>query len=602
MTPFIRMQPSLSRDFALFSVFILFVLLLASGWVTAETFGNYRREMHKRMESEALRLDRALIVEVENASYILESVGRQIQTTGPEKQDLIAQLFFSFAKTTGVQHGIFSWVDREQRITVASNVGVLKEAIEVSDRDYVKKSIAEPWKVHIGRPILGRLSQKWVLPMSLGLTDASGTYVGTVVIALDTDKLTDDVSRTLKDADVRFAITNLALTVLTQNAASTGFFNSTFDPAVLQAIDFEKVPAGELVRGSLLKGPMQYAYYERSSQYPYIIFLGPDAAKARAELRGALMQRLLLLVLVAIFLLFVLYLVRSRIIHPVMALTAQTARIARGEGFDAAAVPGPLEIEQLATEIRRVYDYLEERRRVEAELRQKNSELNRIKEAAQLTNQVKADFFNYVGQELTEPVEVILEQIETIKDQHFGPLGNPLYGVHAREVHEHASQLLAMLADIKTIAEAETGLLALNETEVDIGFILQKTVRIFREKPPITAEVQLDVSAQLPRLMGDELRLKQMVLHILNASARQLSVGETIRITSSMRAQELSLMFTYTGAAQGGQAPIVQRSKHGLDMAMARLLVAMHQGVLELKTLPGRTTVVTVRFPAIRVV
>lgn len=605
-----RTQPSLSRDFTLLSVIIIIMLLLVSLWVAVETTQNFRRDVYKRMETESLRLDRALIVEIENASYILESVGRQIQATSAEDHEGIAQLFFSFAKTEGPKRSIFSWVTREQMLTVSSNLGVLSKPIDVSDRDYMKKSIAEPWKVHIGRPIDGRLSGKWVLPLSLGLTDSNGTYAGTVIVALDSEKLADDIGRTLKDSGVRFAITNTALTLLTQNDAAQQFFTSTFDLKRLSQLDFGTEPSGTYTSGSLFDGEKGYAYYERSSQYPYIIFLGLDPARTQADLRKQLVPRLVQLFVIALFLLFVLYTVRRRIIQPVMGLTAQTARIVRGERYDEEATAGPMEIELLSHEIKRLYDYIEERRRIEAELRLKNAELNRIKEAAQLTNQVKAEFFAYVGEQLSEPTEMILEQIETIKDQQFGPLGSPIYGQHAYEVYEHAQQLMAMLADVKAISEAETGLLALAETDIDLGFILQKTLRIFRDKSQI--DVQLDVPAGLPRLRGDELRLKQLVLNILQASARHLNPGDVIRVSANVKAQELALHFAYVSnvVADGTRlkslgtlvSSSAARSKHGLELALARLLVAMHQGTLDMKTTQDRTTTVTVKFPAIRVI
>ena len=50
---------------------------------------------------------------------------------------------------------------------------------------------------------------------------------------------------------------------------------------------------------------------------------------------------------------------------------------------------------------------------------------------------------------------------------------------------------------------AETGLLALSEAEVDLNFILQKTVRIFREKNSGGVDVQMDVPAGLPRPVGE---------------------------------------------------------------------------------------------------
>ena len=153
----IRTQPSLSRDFTLLSLFIVVILVLVSAWVTVETLNTHAQTVTRQLENDALRIDRALIVETETASYILESLGRQIQATGLEDSNAIAQLFFSFAKTEGPKRSVFSWVDKNQMLIISSNFGLLDTAIDVSDRDYIKKSIAEPWKVHIGRPIFGRL-------------------------------------------------------------------------------------------------------------------------------------------------------------------------------------------------------------------------------------------------------------------------------------------------------------------------------------------------------------------------------------------------------------------------------------------------------------
>ena len=581
-----RTQPSLSRDFALLSVFIVFLFIVASAWVAVQTVRGYSDEVRKQMENEALRLDRALIVEIENASYVIESIGRQIEAGGSENEDKIAQLFFSFAKNEGGKKSVFSWINKAQMVSVSNNLGMLPKPIDVSDRDYIKKSIADPWKVHVGRPIEGRTSRKWVLPLSLGLTDKSGAFIGAVVISLDTENLVDAIGRTLKDSGVRFAITNTALTLLTQTAAAEEFFTHNFDVARLSKIDFDKTTSGEYSRGSLFDKIHLYSYFERSSQYPYIIFLGLDPARSHEAVMDLLMPRLLQLSILAIFLLSVLWTLRKRIIQPVIALTEQASHVARGNKTTIDYVAGPGEIEHLAHEIKRLCDYIEERRRVESELRLKNTELTRIKEAAQLTNQVKADFFANVGQELSEPASAILAQSETLKVQ------SPA----AQDIYQQATQLLAMLDDIKAISKAETGLLAIQEAEIDLMFVLQKSIRIFRERQTTGVEVQLDVM-QLPHVKGDELRIKQLVLNVLNAASHQLAPSETIRITSSTKTQELSLIFSYSSAA-GTHAT---RSKHGLEIALARLLVAMHQGTLDMKTGNDRVTMITVKFPAIRV-
>ena len=581
-----RTQPSLSRDFTLLSVFIVFLFLVASAWITAQTVRSYSEELRTQMESESLRLDRALIVEIENASYILESIGRQIAATGTEHDDSIAQLFYSFAKTEGSKRSVFSWVNKSQSVTVSNNLGILSKPIDVSDRDYIKKSIAEPWKVHVGRPIEGRTSHKWVLPLSLGLTDKNGNFIGAVVLSLDTENLVDTIGRTLKDSGVQFAITNTSLTLLTQTTATQEFFSKNFDLDRLAKIDFDATTSGEYSRGSLFNTHRLYSYFERSSQYPYIIFLGLDPARSHDSIITTLTPRLFQLAVLALFLLGILWTVRKRIIQPVIALTEQASHVARGSKTTIDSVSGPGEVEQLAYEIKRLCDYMEERRRVESELRLKNAELMRIKEAAQLTNQVKADFFAYVGQELTDPASSIATLSEVLRQQYPA----------ASTIHQHATHLLAMLDDIKAIAKAETGLIAIHEHEIDLMFLLQKAIRIFRDRQTAGVDVQFDI-LQLPRVLGDELRLKQLTLNVLNAISYQLATGETIRITSNLKAQELSICFSYSSMA-GTHAT---RSKHGLEIALARLLIAMHQGSLEMKTTAERITIITVKIPAIRV-
>jgi signal transduction histidine kinase len=155
-----------------------------------------------------------------------------------------------------------------------------------------------------------------------------------------------------------------------------------------------------------------------------------------------------------------------------------------------------------------------------------------------------------------------------------------------------------MLEEIKAISRAETGLLALNESVVDLTFVLQKTIRIFREKAAVPCEVSLDISNNLPQVRGDELRIKQMLLNILSTAAHHANPGEPIRIASSLKAQELSLSFSYLS---GGTQTIATRSRSNLELALARLLVALHQGTLEMKTLQDRVTVITLKFPALRV-
>ncbi|MFN7452816.1 MAG: hypothetical protein ACK5ZH_05145 [Alphaproteobacteria bacterium] len=606
----IRTQPSLHRDFALLSLFIIVTFFLVAAWVAYETFEDHTEKVINQMEGDALRIDRTLLVTIENNAYLLESLGRQILAGDPKDLDAIARLFRSFDKRGEVGYNIFLWADAQQGIRVASNLGVVKKPIDVSDRDYIKKAIAEPWKVHVGRAIEGRVSQKLVLPLSLGLTRENGEFLGVVSISLDIRELSDAISSAVKDSEIRFAVTTTSLSLVLEYGKEPGYFNRYFNLDSLLALNFKNNRAGLISHPGIFNHREIFRYYEVTSRYPFVIFL-TYAPSVSGSLYPIILPRLLQLLIIAVFLLFVLYIVRQRIIRPVMQLTQRTADIMQGQEFDPGLAAGPLEIYQLAQEIGRMHDYIEERKRVESELRLKNAELMRIKAAAQITNQVKADFFGHISQDLSEPVQLILAGIETLKDQHFGPLNNPRYEQHARDIFAQAQHVLVMLQEMKSISEAEAGLLALSDSEIDLTLTLQKCVRIFKERSGYKVEVALDTNIALPRLKADDLRVKQLVLNILDTIAPQLRPGEIIRILPQMKSGELLIVFAYsalsserrhTGHEPSVTLPSASASiSTGIHIALARLLIALHQGSLEMKTLPDHTTHISVRFPGSRV-
>lgn len=604
----IRTQPSLSRDFTMLSLFILFILVVVSIWVARQTHNENGERILKQLENESLRIDRALIVEIENASYILESVGRQIAIMPELDLERVNQLFQSFDRRDYAKNSFFSWGNNNQMLVDSSVTGVLTPPIDISDRDYVKKAITKPWELHIGRPVQGRISNKWVLPLSLGITNKKGDYLGVLILSLDISNLTREISKVIKEQGISFAITNLSLTLLTQDSADVDFFSKNFDIKQLANIDFDSAPTSILNKPHVWDGSGIYSYYERSSEYPYVIFLGYDAQLSAEAVRSTLIPQIAQLCAIAGFLLYVLWLVKRRIIQPVIQLTQQVHRMARGERMNLVSEPGPIEIEYLQHEIQRLYKYLEERRRVESELRTKNAELLKIKEAARITHQVRADFYEQVGQQLSEPIAQIQAQAETLKDQHFGPLPNNKYQQNATDIYLLAEQVNMVLQDIRSITEAESGLLIINETEFEITSLLQKTVRQFKEKEGQNLDIQLDFGHKNLLIRADELRFRQLLLTLLHECSAHLNAGDVIRISVQDKGDELQLLFGYGEPTdrdhrRSRSLDLSQRQQkiHGLSIALARLLVAMHEGSMETRTLPDKTFQIIVRWPQSRI-
>lgn len=618
----INTKPSLYRDFALLSVLIVMILFIVAIWVSYETYQDHAEKIIKQLENEAVRIDRTLIIEIERASYLVESLGRQIFYDGTSKKDKISNLFNSFDKSANPKNSEFFWVNKNQEIVLSSRGGFTEKPIDVSDRDYMKKSITAPWQIHIGQPILGRTSEKWTMPIGMGISDDDGNFLGAVVITLDINSFSREINNVIKQDGISFAVTNQAFTLLTEQDRSKDFFTKTFNISRLATLDFQKDYGGVYSRGDLFNPDKVFAYYERSSQYPYIIFVGYDGTTSINTIRTILLPRLFQIIVIALFLLSILWMVRKRIIQPVISLTESTASIVRGKGFQPISDNGPAEIEQLAFEIRRMGEYIVERKRIEAELQQKNSVLLKIRESAKITNDIKAQFFEQVGQALIQPASTIREYAESLKNELFGPIGSVKYSEISQDIFRSSQDMLDMLQDVLAISKAETGLLALNDSAVDIPFIIQKCIRLMHERTRFSGiDVIQDIPAELPKLMADELRLKQLLLNVMMGAASQLEANDVIRIDANTNHEQFTIRIGYRPRGAENNPATIQRAVHfsadlsrngrsdssaqstkGLGLALSQLIIAMHGGSLDMKTATDGSVTISLIFPLIRIV
>lgn len=592
----IRTQPSLNRDFTLLSLFIVFLMLMMSAWVAFETYDSQKKQITQRLQSATSRMDNALNLEIQHTRYIIETISHQIIDTDTQQLSKIAKIFQSFSIQNRSDQAIFSWINREQQLVVNSSFGVLENPIDVSDRDYVKRALAEPWKITLGRPIKGRITKRWVLPMSIGIASENGTFIGVLYVGLIIDTLKHEAAHAIGDRAIDFSITNRAFSILTESDSKNGGYKRFFDLSTLVKKDFI-TPQRRLYSAAKPFDPRSiYAYYETSEKQPFIYFLMFDRAESIAQLRQLLLARILQLLAVGTFLLFVLWTVRKRIIQPVLLLSQHTHAATLGNSFDANTNEGPQEIQTLTREIYKFWLFIQERKRIEAGLRLKLSELVRIRESATLTNQVKADFFSFIAESLRTPLQMIREQSETIKDQHFGPITNQKYLKNADDIYHHADAVLHTLTDIMKIAASENGLIALKEEEIHTVHSLQKTITRFHDEHNHNYLVQMDSASPFPNLYGDKLRINQLFFHVLAVAARQISSGDVIRISSNIRSGELSIFFAYTHDSRRA----LQTLSVSMSVALARLLISLHSGTLEIKTTTDRITTITLKFPASR--
>lgn len=623
----LKTQPSLSRDFAILSSAILFVLCIISLSVTYSTYTGHAESVVLSMEKESERIDVALATEMQSASYLLSALGKQIVLDDERDLVRLAQVMKSFDNKDYI-YSILSWISPEQMLVVSSNKGVLEKPVDISDRDYVKKAFSEPWKMNIGRPIEGRVSGRWIIPVSMGITDYTGKFIGSIMLSIDIDTLTDRLARVMRQDGLSFAIVSKTLIPITQVSEDKDFVNNNFPLKRLVNVNFSKEPQGVISRGSVFFGTNNYAYYRVAQDYPYVILLAYDPRISDLTVRRLVWSRLLQIAAMATFFVCFVWIARVRMIKPVLDLTELAAGIARGERLRTRPQGGPVEIEGLALQMNKIGDYIEESARIQNELRNKIIMMRNAKEKAEIERRSLSEFLAYVCQEMRTPLNNIIGGAQVMKDQLYGPIENRKYRQYATDIYGTGNQLMDTTQDLLTLAKIETDYIDLNEKPVDVPAAINKALRFVSDK--MQAErmgIKVQLQDPMPRLMADEFRLQQVIMNLLLYTLGQSLPESTITLEAKIISEGREKLYFALTIASSSEAPFTssqlldmaeslsrrgfsQRNSHmgeatkdqlNVGLELAKTLVALHGGYHSTHLLEPQGVAITVFFPGNRI-
>ncbi|MDE3015327.1 MAG: hypothetical protein KGI29_00175 [Pseudomonadota bacterium] len=614
-------QPSLSRDFALLATAVLFLLCLVSAWVTYATYAQYGARIASDLDKQSIRIEYALGDEMENASYLLTALGRDIVLDPDRNLTALAQILKSFDSREST-YTLFSWVTPKHYLVISSSKGVLDSPIDVSDRDYIKK-MTEPWKMVIGQPVRGRASEHWVIPLAMGLTDNTGKFIGTLLISIDIRALVDHIGALVRHDGISFSIVNRSAALEPLLAGDSAFISHYFPANILPGVNLAQHPSGLIAQGSLFLGTGNYACWRALQKYPYVVLLGYDTRFSDKMVRGMLWSRLEELLLISGFLVLVLWVIRARLIKPVQDMTMAAAAVARGEACASPSGGGPVEIEALATQIYRISEYINESKRVHDELHNKIFTLGKARARAELDKRGKSEFVVWICQELQTPLTHLVGFAQVMKDQLYGPIENRKYRQYASDIHGTGAAMLETLHELMTLAKAETDTLRLVEKPVELAGVINKALRFTADKLEAgKLNVKVKFPDPAPRLVADEFRLQQIIVNLLLYALGQARPESTLLLEARVVNENRDKTF-FAVIITPGDAPLspeemtaiaeramfsphpsprhADETEADLSLELAKALTALHRGVIDIVRLADGQLAIAVLFAGNRI-
>ncbi len=253
----------------------------------------------------------------------------------------------------------------------------------------------------------------------------------------------------------------------------------------------------------------------------------------------------------------------------------------------------------------------------------KQAETERLNNAElRRATRLKDEFLANMSHELRTPLNAILGMTEGLLEQVFGNL-NDRQVKALQTIEGSSSHLLELINDILDIAKIESGQIELNYQPTSIVSLCQSSLTFIKQQA-IAKHIQIktQLPTNLPDLLVDNLRIRQVLINLLNNAVKFTAEGGQIMLEAAFIPQRenlenmqnhLQISITDTGIGVSPEnisklfQPFIQidsalNRKYegtGLGLALVKQIVELHGGTVELTSELGVGSCFTVTLPYI---
>jgi signal transduction histidine kinase len=465
--------------------------------------------------------------------------------------------------------------------------------VDLSDREDFRANLdATRQGIYISHPLLDSVNNRWIVQVSRRVQSADGQFLGVIVFALAPSSLT-----TLnKSVDLgqlgMIVLMGLDDVVL---ARFNGGDSDGLD-GVGKMVQAEPKPSaipaggrGSYISNNLIDGVSRIYAYRRVDQFPLVVTVGLDLDSALA---ATYEQAMVLVTLAAI---------------GTLLLAGLSFILMREIGYRATR-----EI-QLADERMLLQSSNARLAEERIRLRQTNFELKHSKERAEAANDAKSQFLANMSHELRTPLNAIIGFSQIIKEQTMGPVGVARYAEYANDIFCAGEHLLALINNVLDISKIQAGKLELRDEPVDLQEVVQGSVTaVAAQATKNKIVLQVNLTPNLPAFRADPVAMRQILINLLSNAVKFTSPGGEVRVNAERTLDGgLALIVSDTGIGmteeeiaialepfrQVENALTKRFEGTGLGLPIARRLVELHGGKLDIASAKGVGTVIRASLP-----
>ena len=298
------------------------------------------------------------------------------------------------------------------------------------------------------------------------------------------------------------------------------------------------------------------------------------------QLSGIMLTALLIsagVILVVVF--SGMYFVKS-ICVPLMQISVTAKKLAKGDFSERIAIRNNDEIGELSRVFNDMADELE------------NSEA------------IKNDFISSVSHELRTPLTAIKGWSETLEAGY----DEETYRKGMKVITHETGRLEGMVEELLDFSRIQNGRFTLQMANTDIIAELDDALLIYTDKARKEKKtIHYSEPESLCVVYGDKNRLRQVFINVIDNAMKYTDPGGSVDISGDKNDDPLSIIVADTGIGiSAADLPKVKakfykanstRRGSGIGLAVADEIISMHGGTLDIDSVLGKGTTVTITLP-----
>lgn len=176
--------------------------------------------------------------------------------------------------------------------------------------------------------------------------------------------------------------------------------------------------------------------------------------------------------------------------------------------------------------------------------------IEKDKQAALLANEAKGKFLANMSHEIRTPINAVLGMDEMILRE----CRDVQIRDYALDIQNAGKSLLSLINDILDISKIDSGKLEIIMAEYDLSSLIHDTISMISHRAKTKdLEMNLSLDDNLPsRLIGDDVRIRQVLINILNNAVKYTNEGSvTLFVSGEKKEDKIILHFRVTDTGIG---------------------------------------------------